>query len=135
MLLGPASPTIGLWRLEAFGSPQAFLQQGAPLAACMTGNDEPRAEPNHVARRVRYAGRVQGVGFRYTTADIAEQYSVTGYVKNLADGGVEVYAEGSPTDVHAFLDAVSARWKRNIHAQHVEELPATGQYPRFRITY
>jgi acylphosphatase len=97
--------------------------------------DEPRTEEKKVARRVRYGGRVQGVGFRYTTAALAEHHPVTGYVKNLADGRVEVYAEGTPAAVRAFLDAVRTRWRRNIDDEQVEELPAGGHYRRFGIAY
>lgn len=45
-------------------------------------------------REVRYRGRVQGVGFRYTARSIAQSYAVTGYVKNVADGSVELVVEG-----------------------------------------
>ena len=41
------------------------------------------------ARQVYYTGRVQGVGFRYSTKRIASGYDVTGSVKNLPDGRVE----------------------------------------------
>jgi acylphosphatase len=47
------------------------------------------------AFRFRVRGRVQGVGYRYFVMREAEQRGVTGYVRNLADGSVEVVAEGS----------------------------------------
>lgn len=47
------------------------------------------------AFRFRVRGRVQGVGYRYFVLREAEQRQVTGYVRNLGDGGVEVVAEGS----------------------------------------
>lgn len=47
------------------------------------------------ARRYRVTGRVQGVGFRAFVRKHAERLGVTGYAKNLADGGVEVLAQGS----------------------------------------
>ena len=55
---------------------------------------------------VFYAGRVQGVGFRYTTREIACGYDLTGYVRNLTDGRVELVAEGAEDEVTAFLEAV-----------------------------
>lgn len=45
-----------------------------------------------IARRVFYSGRVQGVGFRYATKQIAAGFEVTGWVKNLPDGRVELLA-------------------------------------------
>ena len=47
---------------------------------------------------VFYAGRVQGVGFRYTAREIACGYDVAGYVCNLPDGRVELVVEGAETE-------------------------------------
>jgi acylphosphatase len=47
-----------------------------------------------VARRWRVRGRVQGVGFRYFTQRVAAELGLGGYVRNLDDGRVEVYAVG-----------------------------------------
>jgi acylphosphatase len=49
-------------------------------------------------------GRVQGVGFRYYVLTRARSLSINGYARNLADGSVEVYAEGEPSDLNEFLD-------------------------------
>jgi acylphosphatase len=58
---------------------------------------------------VHYSGRVQGVGFRYTTLLIARGYEVSGFVQNLADGRVCLEVEGEKNDVNAFLAAVEER--------------------------
>lgn len=55
-------------------------------------------------KQVFYEGRVQGVGFRYTTKQIAMGFDVTGWVKNLPDGRVELQVEGEPDDVADFLE-------------------------------
>jgi acylphosphatase len=55
------------------------------------------------ARRFFVSGRVQGVGYRYFAMDTAEQIGVTGYVKNLADGRVEVYAIGTADQLRDFV--------------------------------
>jgi acylphosphatase len=47
-----------------------------------------------VARRYLISGRVQGVGFRYFVKDVADREAVTGWVRNLPDGGVEAVVEG-----------------------------------------
>lgn len=67
-----------------------------------------------LALRLNYAGRVQGVGFRQTTAEIARRQPVTGFVRNLADGTVELVAVGSEPALRAFLSDVRTRFERNI---------------------
>lgn len=62
-----------------------------------------------VCKRVIYTGRVQGVGFRYTAQRVAQGFSVTGYVKNLPNGAVELVAEGEADIVQMFLAAVAQR--------------------------
>jgi acylphosphatase len=57
-----------------------------------------------IAKQVLYSGRVQGVGFRYTTKQIASGFDVTGWVKNLPDGRVELQAMAHDADeLDAFL--------------------------------
>lgn len=49
-------------------------------------------------------GRVQGVGYRYNTQQIAQNLGVTGFVRNLSDGTVEIVAEGSDEQLNALID-------------------------------
>ncbi|MFM8807561.1 MAG: acylphosphatase, partial [Chthoniobacterales bacterium] len=53
--------------------------------------------------QVFYEGRVQGVGFRYTARRVAAGFDVSGYVRNLSDGRVELLASGEPDEVDGFL--------------------------------
>jgi acylphosphatase len=77
-----------------------------------------------VRKRVLYAGRVQGVGFRYTACGIARGFPVAGHVRNLPDGRVELVAEGEPAEVAAFLAAVAGRWPDSItDATQTDEPP------------
>lgn len=55
-----------------------------------------------LAKRFFVSGKVQGVGYRYFAMDTAEQMGVTGYVKNLGDGRVEVYAIGTTAQLRDF---------------------------------
>lgn len=58
---------------------------------------------------VFFSGHVQGVGFRYSVLQVAKEFEVAGYVSNLADGRVQLEAEGSAGDVAAFVEAVHER--------------------------
>jgi acylphosphatase len=84
-------------------------------------------------RHCFFAGRVQGVGFRYTTRNLAISFDVTGFVRNLADGRVEVVAEGPAKEVEAFIEAISDRMRTYIHRCDAAHEPASGEYPTFVI--
>ncbi len=56
--------------------------------------------------QILYSGNVQGVGFRYTVKSVATGFEVTGTVRNLADGRVELVAEGSQDELEAFRQAI-----------------------------
>jgi len=87
-----------------------------------------------VCKRVTYKGRVQGVGFRYTAQEIAAGYSITGYVRNLPSGDVELVAEGAPDQVDAFVGAIARKMMDYIKQTTVEEIPS-GSYKGFTIRY
>jgi acylphosphatase len=87
-----------------------------------------------IRRRVLYTGRVQGVGFRWTSRSIARRFPVGGWVRNLADGRVEMIVEGEETDVEAYLDAVSRHFGRMIHDRQVLPEAAEGTPESFEIT-
>jgi acylphosphatase len=55
---------------------------------------------------VRYSGRVQGVGFRATARRIAGAFEVSGWVKNTADGCVEMVVAADAAELEAFLKAI-----------------------------
>jgi len=57
--------------------------------------------------QVLYEGNVQGVGFRWTVRDAAKGFDVTGWIRNLPDGRVELQATGEEDEVRAFLDRIA----------------------------
>ena len=56
--------------------------------------------------QVFYEGNVQGVGFRWSVRNVAKGFDVTGFVRNLPDGRVELQAAGDEEEVRAFLEAI-----------------------------
>ncbi len=85
---------------------------------------------------VRFRGRVQGVGFRFTTCQLARSFpDVTGYVRNCADGSVELVMEGPPAQMRGLLNAVRKTFAGNITDCTVRVEPYTGEFERFGIAY
>lgn len=73
-----------------------------------------------------FEGRVQGVGFRYQTTAVAKGFEVTGWVKNLPDGRVQLYAEGEEGEVRAFQKEVASELECYIRDVEMK----TGSGPR-----
>ncbi len=89
--------------------------------------------PSCCRRRVLFHGRVQGVGFRVTTRTIAERFAVTGWVRNLPDGSVELLAEGERAELDRFVAAIDDTMDRCITSQEIYDSAATGEFTRFEI--
>ncbi len=83
--------------------------------------------------RVLYAGDVQGVGFRWRAVDAARAFHVTGFVRNLRDGRVELVAEGERAEVERFLAAVAERMAGSIASADAAWLAATGEFSDFGV--
>jgi acylphosphatase len=77
---------------------------------------------------VHFTGRVQGVGFRYTTRAVARGFAVAGYVQNLSDGRVRLVAEGEPTELDAFVKAIVDQMGHYIDKTTVDRTDATGEF-------
>jgi acylphosphatase len=88
-----------------------------------------------VQRVVIFSGRVQGVGFRWTTQRLAGQSDVTGYVRNLEDGRVELVTEGSAREIERLLADLREQMGGNIRSELAETRPATGHFPGFEIRH
>ena len=61
---------------------------------------------NRRRMQIYYSGKVQGVGFRYTVKTVAAGFDLTGTVRNLLDGRVELIAEGAKDELEAFREAI-----------------------------
>ena len=82
---------------------------------------------------VHFTGRVQGVGFRYQTLQVAKEFEVAGYVSNLADGRVRLEAEGEVAQVREFVSAVQERMEGYIRKSEVSEARRPAQFQGFAI--
>jgi acylphosphatase len=87
-----------------------------------------------VARRFLISGRVQGVGFRFFAEDAARRDGLSGFVRNLSDGGLETVVEGDADAVERYERSIrhgppGAR----VEHVHVEPQPPSGQFTGFSI--
>lgn len=61
---------------------------------------------------LRWEGQVQGVGFRFTNTNLAQTRSLTGWVRNMEDGSVEMELQGTPANIVSQLEALHASYER-----------------------
>lgn len=100
---------------------------------CPRAGTEETASSAATRQTVFYSGHVQGVGFRSTTEQLARDFKVRGWVKNLEDGRVQLVVEGERKELEGFLAAVTRRFYNHIQKQEIQSSPATGEFLSFEI--
>lgn len=80
---------------------------------------------------VFFEGRVQGVGFRWSVRHTAKGFDVTGWIKNLPDGRVQMQISGEAEEIKSFLEAISqselrAHIRKQIESPLASPVRATG---------
>lgn len=90
---------------------------------------------DQIARHIIFRGRVQGVGFRYTTYRIAGGYNVAGFVRNLPDGTVEMLAQGPADEVDRCIGEVQDSFSGYIREARIEQIPCNPRYSDFGIVH
>ena len=85
---------------------------------------------------IYYFGRVQGVGFRYAVKTLVNGYEVTGLVRNLPDGRVQVVAEGIRAELEGLLEAVrQSEVGRFIRQETMDWSDARDEFKSFEISH
>ena len=82
-----------------------------------------------------YSGSVQGIGFRFVSCDLARTMNITGWVKNLDDGRVEMVTEGEEKNLKVFLARIKENFSQNIQNSETQWLEATGEFPSFTVKF
>ncbi len=83
-----------------------------------------------------YSGQVQGIGFRYTVKILTTRFEVTGTVRNLPDGRVELVAESAKEELEAFLMAIrDSDVGRFIRQEQARWSEAKNEFRGFEITH
>ena len=78
---------------------------------------------SHIRKHFIFKGYVQGVGFRWRAYHAARRYGITGWVRNLGDGSVEMEAEGTEQDLDALLEILSRNSWIDIQEMDVVRVP------------
>ena len=84
---------------------------------------------------VYFTGRVQGIGFRFTCQDIARGMGITGWVKNLPNGRVEITAESDEEKLSEFISRLKTYFSRHIEDTDINWQGAGGEFKDFGIEF
>lgn len=98
-----------------------------------TANTAASTDPT--ARHVIFTGHVQGVGFRYTARQTAQQYRVTGFVRNLPDGTVEMHIQGPAQEIEHCIQEIQASFTGYLRETRIEPAAYSPRYTDFRIAF
>ena len=82
-----------------------------------------------------FHGRVQGVGFRARTRDLAERHGIEGWVRNEPDGTVRCVAQANPEALRHFRTELEQTMRRHIDRTDVDDHPPVDANGRFEIRY
>jgi acylphosphatase len=90
---------------------------------------------SQTAKHIIFKGHVQGVGFRYTTRNIASQFSVTGYVRNQPDGSVEAVIQGQEDQIQKCLEKILSHFGSYIRDRDISPMVFNPHLKGFEITF
>jgi len=90
---------------------------------------------SQIAKHIIFTGQVQGVGFRFTAFNIANRCELTGFVRNLPDGSVEMLAQGSAETIDDCIRDIAEEFGVYLSETKIEETPPNPKYEEFKITF
>jgi len=88
-----------------------------------------------IAKHITFVGRVQGVGFRFTALNMANGYKLTGYVRNLPGGGVEMLMQGQADTIDNCVRDLQDSFAGYIKETIVKEMPVDTNLDDFKIKF
>ena len=90
---------------------------------------------DQIARHIIFSGQVQGVGFRFTAFNMANRHQLTGFVRNLPDGTVEMLIQGTSGAIDDCIRDIKEYFSGYIRETKIKEIPSNSQYKDFEITF
>lgn len=88
-----------------------------------------------IAEKITFIGRVQGVGFRFTAFNIAKRNLITGHVRNLPDGSVEMVAQGYSQDIEDCINDLKDTFQAYIQKIVQDDIPFNPDLNDFKIAF
>lgn len=88
-----------------------------------------------IAKHIIFTGYVQGVGFRFAAHRIAHRHKLTGFVRNLPDGNVEMLAQGQTEDIDNCIKDLQDSFVGYVRETKIQEMPPDPKYKEFGITF
>jgi acylphosphatase len=85
--------------------------------------------------RIVFSGRVQGVGFRFTTRTMAKRLPVVGYVRNQPDGTVELVVRGAESAIDELLARISGHFRDNLSRIDRAGICLDEEFSYFEVRY
>jgi acylphosphatase len=88
-----------------------------------------------VAKHIIFTGRVQGVGFRFTVHRMASLHQLTGFVRNLPNGSVEMLAQGRTEDIDDCIRDIEIEFAGYVRDTKIDDVPPDPRHTDFKITF
>ena len=88
-----------------------------------------------IRKKIYFSGRVQGVGFRYTASWLARELGLTGWVRNLSDGRVEMEVQGDDWSIGNMLSRLKADTYIYVEDMDISELPVQPNEAKFQTKF
>ena len=82
-----------------------------------------------------YSGDVIAVGFRLTANELASNLKLTGWVRNLADGRVELVVQGEESEIQKILDQLASIFQDRIEESKISWQKPMEKFTKFEIKY
>jgi acylphosphatase len=89
----------------------------------------------NTARHIIFIGHVQGVGFRFTAHRMARRHQLTGWVRNLPDGSVEMFAQGPTNDIDDCIADIRQSFSGYLRETKIQQSTPNTRFTDFRITF
>ena len=94
-----------------------------------------RSTKKMIAKKIIFKGTVQGVGFRFTANSTARRYGIAGWVRNLPNGTVEMFAQGPAEDIDNCIRDIEESFSGYIEDTEISEQSPKPEYNDFKITF